>query len=152
MITSRYSFSHPIAFLSIVLVTILWVPASSAQDQVQVHQQGSGTRAAMVEAAGAALWRHQGQRVRFRPVRVATEGNWGFLGALPVDPTSEDLCYDAEADFGGGEAEFHVLLYNFSSEWHVVKLGAVCHDEASLSSWAAFLGEDLIGTRFLLTQ
>ena len=55
----------------------------------------------MVEAAGAALWRHQGQRVRFRPVRVATEGNWGFLGALPVDPTSEDLCYDAEADFWG---------------------------------------------------
>ena len=107
----------------------------------------------MVEVAGEALRNELGQRVIFRPLRVATKGNWGFLGAVPIEPSNADLCYAPQADFWMGVAEFHVLLYRFSSEWHVVKLGAVCHEDGyELSSWAAFIGEDLIGTRFLLTQ
>ena len=146
----RNSLPNLVACLVLVYIVALWGPESFAQDQVRVHGEGSSTRAAMVEATGEALRNELGQRVRFRPLRVATKGNWGFLGALPVEPSAEDLCYAPEAGFWMGAAQFHLLLYRFHSEWHVVELNDVCHEEVgAILGWAAFVGEDLIGTRFL---
>lgn len=133
------------SIVTLVVLIALAFTAAAQEEAVVTYQDGSSVRAEIVEAVGRMIREQHGQRIRFRPTRVATKGDWGFLFALPIE--GEKLCYDPEADFWIGAAEIHALLYRFEGAWHVVMPGEeLCYDDYDeLEAWRRFAGFDLIG-------
>ena len=121
-----------------------------AQQATQTHSEGSAIRSQMIEATRGAIRAEFNRRIRFNPVRVATNGNWGFIHAEPSN--GEELCYDAAADSRSGAPNLYALLYRFDDTWHVVRVNnRTCYRDANdfafLAAWKEVLcPADLVGS------